>query len=87
MTREEIERAFQYNMTEAFIKWDKAVNAEYKEENEEAFYQGAYEAQKYLIEKACEWLSNNKDNYIIDIEGETVVDSIIIEDFRKAMEE
>jgi hypothetical protein len=38
MTREEIEKSFQYNMTDAFIKWDKAVNAEYKEENEETFY-------------------------------------------------
>ena len=39
------------------------------------------------IDKACEWLSNNKDNYIIDIEGETIVDDAIVEDFRKAMEE
>ena len=58
MKREEIERSFQYNMTDAFIEWDKAVNAEYKEENEEVFYQGAYAAQKYLIEKAREWLKN-----------------------------
>ena len=56
MIRDEIERMFQYNMTNAFIKWDKVVNAEYKEENEDAFYQGAYSAQKYLIDKVCEWL-------------------------------
>jgi hypothetical protein len=61
MTREEIERSFQYNMTDAFIKWDNAVNTEYKEENEEAFYQGAYAAQKYLIEKVKRWLKNNTD--------------------------
>lgn len=39
-----------------------------------------------LIKKACEWLKTNKDNYIIDIEGETIVDCSIIKDFRKAME-
>lgn len=42
---------------------------------------------KRLVEKACEWLSNNKDNYIIDIEGETLIDDQIIKDFRNAMEE
>lgn len=39
------------------------------------------------IEKACKWLSDNKDNYIIDIEGETLVDDQLITDFCKAMEE
>lgn len=90
MTREEIERSFQYNMTNEFIKWDKAVNAEYKEENEEAFYQGAYAAQKYLIEKACEWLVMNASDYIISTTEDTddcVVSLDMVEDFRKAMEE
>jgi hypothetical protein len=86
MTREEIERAFQYNMTEAFIKWDKAINAEYKEENEEAFYQGTYAAQKYLIEKACKWLENNT-NWNLNYYGGNNPNKNKIEDFRKAMEE
>lgn len=43
-------------------------------------------AQK-IIEKAREWLSDNKDNYIIDIEGETLVDDQLITDFCKIMEE
>lgn len=86
MTREEIERSFQYNMTDAFIKWDKAVNAEYKEENEEAFYQGAYAAQKYLIEKACKWLENNT-NWNLNYYGGNNPNKNKIEDFRKAMEE
>jgi hypothetical protein len=86
MTLEEIERAFQYNMTEAFIKWDKAINAEYKEENEEAFYQGAYAAQKYLIEKACKWLENNT-NWNLNYYGGNNPNKGKIEDFRKAMEE
>jgi hypothetical protein len=86
MTREEIERSFQYNMTNEFIKWDKAVNAEYKEENEEAFYQGAYAAQKYLIEKACKWLENNT-NWNLNYYGGNNPNKGKIEDFRKAMEE
>lgn len=95
MTREEIERSFQYNMTDAFIKWDKAVNTEYKEENEEAFYQGAYEAQKYLIGKACEWLRRNYTNYMVndlskyveDVCSFDIFDDLLVDDFRKAMEE
>ena len=92
MTREEIERSFQYNMTDAFIKWDKAVNAEYKEENEEAFYQGAYAAQKYFIEKACEWLGNN---FVCFLQGakrgiysnQFVNVNEMVDNFKKAMEE
>lgn len=37
--------------------------------------------------KARAWLEDHKDNYIIDIEGETIVDDAIIEDFLKSMEE
>ena len=36
--------------------------------------------------KVRQWLEDNKDNYIIDIEGETIVDDAIIEDLLKAME-
>lgn len=84
MTREDIERSFQYNMTDAFIKWDKAVNAEYKEENEDAFYQGAYAAQKYLIEKAYEWLKLNLGN---PKNAHPILVNHLIDNFRKAMEE
>lgn len=45
-----------------------------------------YQKQKF-IKKASEWLSDNKDNYIIDIEGETLVDDQIVIDFCKIMEE
>lgn len=47
----------------------------------------AERTKKELKIKAREWLEDNKDNYIIDIEGETIVDDAIIEDFLKAMEE
>lgn len=40
-----------------------------------------------IIIKSSEWLSNNKDKYILDIEGETIIDEKIVDDFEKAMEE
>lgn len=42
--------------------------------------------QKF-IDNARKWLSNNKDNYIIDIEGETLVDDQIITDFCKIIDD
>lgn len=54
---------------------------------QEAFISGAKWADETMIDKACKWLSDNKDNYIIDIEGEILIDDQIITDFRKAMEE
>lgn len=47
----------------------------------------AERTKKELKIKAREWLEENKDSYIIDIEGETIVDDAIIEDFLKALEE
>lgn len=47
----------------------------------------AERTKKELKIKARQWLENNKDNYIIDIEGETIVDDAIIEDLLKALEE
>lgn len=44
------------------------------------------------IDKACEWLKNNKDSDFINDEpcqfgGRAVLDDAFIEEFRKAMEE
>lgn len=47
----------------------------------------AERTKKELKIKARQWLENNKDSYIIDIEGETIVDDAIIEDLLKALEE
>ena len=47
----------------------------------------AERTKKELKIKARQWLENNKDSYIIDIEGETIVDDAVIEDLLKAMEE
>lgn len=43
--------------------------------------------KKELINKACKWLEKNKDNYIVDIEGKTIVDCSIIKDICKVMME
>lgn len=47
----------------------------------------AERTKKELKIKVRQWLENNKDSYIIDIEGETIVDDAIIEDLLKALEE
>lgn len=47
----------------------------------------AERTKKELKIKARQWLENNKNSYIIDIEGETIVDDAIIEDLLKALEE
>lgn len=47
----------------------------------------AERTKKELKIKARQWLENNKDSYIIDIEGETIVDDAIIEDLLKILEE
>ena len=47
----------------------------------------AERTKKELKIKARQWLEDNKDSYIIDIEGETIVDDAIIEDPLKALEE
>lgn len=46
----------------------------------------AERTKKELKIKARKWLQENKDNYIIDIEGETIVNDALIKDFLKAME-
>lgn len=48
-----------------------------------------YYAEKATIERACKWLESHKDNYYhYDAwKGDYVNFDILIEDFRKAMEE
>lgn len=75
MTREEIVRSFQYNMTNAFIEgWYDKNHERYTEEIEDVFYEGAYAAQKYLIEKVY--------NELEVMEGQEVAEC-----YRKIMEE
>ena len=57
---------------------------------EAAYQQGAYWADKTMIDKVCKWFSSHfydaKYQYRDDEGGWTDIDAII-EDFRKAMEE
>lgn len=90
MTREELVKQKAYNLGQDYFPNKNNVLARPNYEAQwvaEACIKMAEWEHKRLVEKACEWLSNNKDNYIIDIEGETIVDAAIIEDFFKAMEE
>lgn len=47
----------------------------------------AERTKKELKIKARQWLEENKDSYIIDIEGETIVNDAIIKDLLKVLEE
>ena len=99
MTREEIVRSFQYNMTNAFIEdWYKKNHERYTEEIEDVFYEGAEAAQKYLVEKACKWLGKHINKTTsIDADGYWGDDYLEVNNyddedmflsaFRKAMEE
>lgn len=90
MTREDIEKCFTYHAADAALEYyeQKYLQPRISDSRNvvDAFEAGAEWAQKFMIEKACEWVSNNKDNYIIDIEGETIVDDAIIKDLLKALE-
>ena len=96
MTREEIERNRQYQLTGAAIDYCRKELPHYDGEAlgeiTDAFEAGAEWEHKRLVEKACEWLKENlsegydPDNYPMircyDIDMED-----FIKDFRKAMEE
>lgn len=51
------------------------------------FIAGAEWADKTMIDKACEWLRDNADGYmVIDEGGDGEMHYSLIDDFRKAME-
>ena len=90
MTREEIVRSFQYNMTNAFIEgWYEKNHERYTEEIEDVFYEGAEAAQKYFIEKACEWFINSLNQLHNEYGNrlEFANKNDFIKAFKKAMEE
>lgn len=86
MTREELERMMSYHSAEASFTYLKENSSEKREletgDITDAFVDGAEWAQKYLINKACEWLQS-------DLEGTLGYYATVdfINDFRKAMEE
>lgn len=97
MTREEIEKDRQYQLTGAAIDYCRKEYPHYDGEAlgeiTDAFEAGAEWEHKRLVEKACEWLKENvsKYSYVIKVEDTEYrkvhfTDSLI-EDFRKAMKE
>lgn len=89
MTREEIEKNRQYQLTGAAIDYCRKEHPHYDGEIlgeiTDAFEVGADWEHKRLVEKACEWLDNiNPDDYM-DSGIFQIHD--LIGDLRKAMEE
>lgn len=84
MTREEIEKNRQYQLTDAAFNYCRKEHPHYDGEAlgeiTDAFEAGAEWDHKRLVEKACEWLYNNW-------KGEDYYMSDIIEGLRKEMEE
>lgn len=89
---DEQRRAF-LNLKEVKDAWNKLNENNPHIASSVAFLRGAEWADKTLINKACKWLKENKDNYAYPVyEGDTLTDECfvgesLIDDFRKAMEE
>ena len=90
MTREEITSSKAYQASKEALKY---YNEHYQDKDidlTDAFEAGAEWADETLIEKACEWLENNVNNYIIidDYLGKVQpkISSSMFDNFKKAME-
>ena len=86
MTREEIEKDRQYQLTGAAIDYCRKELPHYDGEAlgeiVDAFEAGAKWAQNEMVDKACEWLEDKLRMYAGYSDTVDLVDS-----FRKAMEE
>ena len=61
---------------------------EFHDDEREAFIEGAQWADKTMIDKACEWLKLNAEDYVVTCYDKGELDSEgLLTDFRKAMEE
>ena len=79
--REEIEQ--QASLT--VFPWDDVRE---QSKFEEGFIEGAKWADKTMIDKACEWLKLNAEDYVATCYDKGELDSEgLLMDFRKAMEE
>jgi hypothetical protein len=99
MTREEIEKNRQYQLTGAAINYCHKEHPHYDGEAlgeiTDAFEAGAEWEHERLVEMACEWLRRNYTNYMIndlskyveDVCSFDIFDDLLVEDFRKAIEE
>lgn len=93
MTREEIEKNRQYQLTGAAIEYCRKELPHYDGEALgeiiDSFEAGAEWEHKRLVEKACEWLRNNIDFYVETNYGEDFRVDIeqLSKDIRIAMED
>ena len=101
MTREEIEKNRQYQLTGAAIDYCRKEHPHYDGEAlveiTDAFEAGAEWEHKRLVEKACEWLRGNMSRYVSRDDPDKFpygfptrafrVDVNFECDFKKAMEE
>ena len=90
MTREEIEKDRQYQLTGAAIDYCHKEFPHYDGEAlgeiTDAFEAGAEWEHKRLVDKACEWLRKNT-TWECNFYGGNNPNKNKIEDFRKALEE
>ena len=92
MTREEIEKNRQYQLTGAASDYCRKELPHYDGEAlgeiTDAFEAGAEWEHKRLVDKACKWLEKhiNDDKYYSCIGEETLI-PYFLDDFRKAVEE
>ena len=94
MTREEIEKDRQYQLTGAAIDYCRKELPHYDGEAlgeiVDAFEAGAEWERKRLVDMAVKWLVMNASDYAISTTGDgddCIVSLDMVEDFRKAMEE
>ena len=89
MTREDIEKCFSYHEAGAAMKY-------YEQEQERlgeiegddvvnAFEAGAEWAQKFIVDRACEWLLNNAHLYVYATTKEKR--ALLFDNFKRTMEE
>ena len=88
MTREDIEKCFSYHAAGAAMRYYEQEHLQPKIINRrdvvDAFEAGSDWAQKFMIERACEWLKLNIGN---PKDIHPVLVNHLIDNFRKAMEE
>lgn len=89
MTREEIEKDRQYQLTGAAIDYCRKEHPHYDGEAlgeiTDAFEAGAEWEHKKLVDKACEWLLNNAHLYVYATTKEKR--ALMFDNFKKAIEE
>ena len=88
MTREEIEKHRQYQLTDAAIDYCRKEFPHYDGEALgeiiDTFEAGAEWEHKRLVDMACEWLLNNAHLYVYAITKEKR--ALMFDNFKKAME-